>query len=257
MRRYFILRSLMGSILVVGGATGIGRAVVRAFAEDGHTVTLADIDQGGAADVIGSLKTGSGVAVACDIGDPGGPEVAIRAAVEFAGGIDTVFANAGVLVAHPLDAWTVEDWDRTMAVNLRGPFFLVQAALPHLRGSANPSVILTASTGASRGHAGMPAYAASKAGIVNLVRALADELSPEGIRVNAVCPGWIDTPFNDPHWSHQGDPGTARADLERSIPMRRQGVPDDVVGAVRFLASASAAYVTGTSIVVDGGYLAT
>jgi dihydroanticapsin dehydrogenase len=246
----------MGSVLVVGGATGIGRAVVRAFASDGHSVTLADIDEAGAAGVIASLPAGTGRAVACDIGDPAGPETAVRAAAEFGGGIDTVFANAGVLAAHPIEAWTVEDWDRTMAVNLRGPFFLVQAALPHLRTSVNPSVILTASTGAFRGHAGTPAYAASKAGIVNLVRALADEVSSMGIRVNAVCPGWIDTPFNDPHWSHQNDPDAAKAELKRSIPMRRQGAPDDVVGAVRFLASASAAYITGTSIVVDGGYLA-
>lgn len=246
----------MASVLVVGGARGIGRAVVESFCADGHAVTLADINEKEASDVVRALPAGSGHAVGCDVGSTEGPAAAVGAAVGFGGGLDTLFVTAGVLEAHPLEGWSVAAWDRTMAVNLRGPFFLVQAAAPHLRRSENPSVILTASTGAFRGHAGMPAYAASKAALINLVRSLADELSPEGIRVNAVCPGWIDTSFNDAHWDHQDDPAAARVALEGAIPMRRQGVPADVVGAVRFLASASSAYVTGASIVVDGGYLA-
>jgi NAD(P)-dependent dehydrogenase (short-subunit alcohol dehydrogenase family) len=102
----------------------------------------------------------------------------------------------------------------------------------------------------------MPAYHASKAGLLGLVRSLADELSPKGIRVNAICPGWIDTPFNDPYWAFQSDPAAALGDLEGSIPARRQGEPEDVAGVVAFLASPSARYVTGTFIVVDGGYSA-
>jgi dihydroanticapsin dehydrogenase len=246
----------MGSVLVVGGAKGIGRAVVEAFCAEGHAVTLGDVDASAADEVVRAVPAGSAHFVRCDIGSPGGPADAVAAAVSFGGGLDTVLTTAGVLAAHPLDGWSLEAWDRTMAVNLRGPFFLVQAAAPHLRRSENPSVILTSSTGAFRGHEGMPAYAASKAAIVNLVRALADELSPDGVRVNAICPGWIDTPFNDAHWTHQADPDAARSTLEAAIPMRRQGTPADVVGAVRFLASASASYVTGTSLVVDGGYLA-
>jgi NAD(P)-dependent dehydrogenase (short-subunit alcohol dehydrogenase family) len=102
----------------------------------------------------------------------------------------------------------------------------------------------------------MPAYHASKAGLINLVRALADELGPEGITVNAVCPGWIDTPFNDAFWQHQDDPAAALRSLESSIPLRRQGVPEDVVDSVLFLASPGAAYITGQAVVVDGGYSA-
>jgi NAD(P)-dependent dehydrogenase (short-subunit alcohol dehydrogenase family) len=246
----------MGSLLVVGGAKGIGRAVVEAFCAEGHAVTLADVDESSAVEVVRTVPAGSAHFVRCDIGRPEGPNDAVTAAVAFGGGLDTVLVTAGVLTAHPLEGWSLDEWDRTMAVNLRGPFFLVQAAAPHLRRSPNPSVILTASTGAFRGHAGMPAYAASKAGIVNLVRALADELSPDGVRVNAICPGWIDTPFNDVHWAHQTDPEAARIKLETAIPMRRQGAPADVLGAVQFLASESSAYVTGTSLVIDGGYLA-
>ena len=102
----------------------------------------------------------------------------------------------------------------------------------------------------------MPAYHASKAGLLNLVRALADELGPQGVTVNAVCPGWIDTPFNDAFWHHQDDPDAARRALDAAIPLRRQGDPDDVTGTVLFLASAASAYVTGQAIVVDGGYTA-
>ncbi|MFM7717953.1 MAG: SDR family NAD(P)-dependent oxidoreductase [Actinomycetota bacterium] len=245
----------MGSVLIVGGATGIGRATALALAAAGDVVTLADLDLAGA-DRVAAASSGRIVPVACDAGSVDGPAAAVDAAVAAGGGLDTLIANAGVLIARPLAEWTAEDWDRSMAVNVRGPFLLAQAAAPHLARSSNASIIFTASTGAFRGHAGMPAYAASKAALVNLVRALADELSPSGIRVNAVCPGWIDTPFNDPHWDHQADADAARTELERAIPMRRQGTPDDVVGTMRFLASPDSAYVTGTAIVVDGGYLA-
>ncbi len=102
----------------------------------------------------------------------------------------------------------------------------------------------------------MPGYHASKAGLVNLVRSLADELGPRGITVNTILPGWIDTPFNDSYWKHQKDPAAARDALVQRIPLRRQGTPDDVVGTILYLASAASAYVTGQALVVDGGYSA-
>lgn len=140
-------------------------------------------------------------------------------------------------------------WQRSLAVNLTAPFLLVQAAAPHLLASPNPSAILTSSTGALRGHA-------TKAGLLGLVRSLADKLSPGGVWVNALLPGWIDTPFNDPFWSFQDDPPAAERALVSAIPMRQQGTPADVADVVAFLASPAARYVTGQSIVVDGGYSA-
>lgn len=246
----------MASVLVAGGATGIGAAVVRAFRTRGDRVLLADRNLAGAKRVCAQDLAGPARAFGCDLADPAAPAAAVQAAVEHGDGLDVVFANAAVLLSRPLAAWTVEDWDLSMAVNLRAPFLLAQAAATHLARSGSGRIIVTSSTGALRGHAGMPAYHASKAGLLNLVRALADELGPHGVTVNAVTPGWIDTPFNDEFWGYQRDAEAARKALDASLPLRRQGTPDDVVGAVLFLASESAAYITGQSIVVDGGYSA-
>lgn len=246
----------MPSVLVAGGANGIGRAVVRAFRQQGDAVLIADRDGVGAKAVATEDLPGPAEVFVGDLVDPDACRDAVAVAVDHGGGLDVLFANAAVLLARPLPDWTVADWDRSLAVNLRAPFLLTQAALPHLRESAVPRVVITSSTGGLRGHAGMPAYHASKAGVINLVRALADELGPHGITVNAVCPGWIDTPFNDSFWNHQDDPAAALARLEESIPLRRQGVPEDVVGSVLFLASPAASYVTGHALVVDGGYSA-
>lgn len=247
----------MNSVLVAGGATGIGAAAVRAFRAAGNSVLLADINADAGKQLVAEEYPGRGEFLWCDFADADAPRAATAAAVELGGGrLDTVFYNAAVLEAHPLEAWTAAAWDRSAAVNLRAPFLLSQAAAPQLRESAAGSIILTSSTGAFRGHAGMPAYHATKSGVIGLVRALADELGPDGVTVNALCPGWVRTPFNDSFWEHQADPDAAQTALARQIPLRRQADPEDITGLVLFLASAGARYVTGQALVVDGGYTA-
>jgi NAD(P)-dependent dehydrogenase (short-subunit alcohol dehydrogenase family) len=243
--------------LVAGGATGIGAAVVRALRAQGDSVLLADRNVTAAKAVVDEDLPGHALFHECDLGDTDGPVAAVRAAVELGeGALDVVFYNAAVLEARPLAEWTVQAWERSMAVNLRGPFLMVQAAAPYLASSQQGRVILTSSTGALRGHAGMPAYHATKSALVGLVRSLADELGPDGTTVNAVCPGWVDTPFNDEFWAHQDDPAAALTSLVRHIPLRRQAVAEDITGTVMFLASAHSSYLTGQAIVVDGGYTA-
>jgi len=246
----------MASALVVGGATGIGRAVVRGMRQRGDTVLIADIDGAGAALVAAETLPGRAAAVELDMAIPESAARAVEAAIEFAGGLDIVFGNAGVLKVTPLEEWTVEDWDRTIAVNLRAPFLLAKAATPHFRQQGGGVLLFTSSTGALRGGVGIPAYSASKAGLVNLARSLAAELSPDGIRVNTILPGWVETEFNEPYWSAQEDRGKALEHLLLKIPLRHQASPENIASVVLFLTSNDASYITGQAIVVDGGYSA-
>lgn len=245
----------MSTVLVAGGATGIGAAAVRAFCRRGDSVLLADLNEAAGRALAAEVPDDRLTFLRCDFAGIEGAREAVEAAVGIGGGtLDTVFYNAAVLEAHPLGEWTARAWDRSTAVNLRAPFLISQAAAPHLRKSEQGRIILTSSTGAFRGHAGMPAYHATKAGLLGLVRALADELGPDGVTVNAVCPGWVDTPFNDSFWNHQHDPAEALAVLEAHIPLRRQATADELTGLLLFLASPSSSYITGQALVIDGGY---
>ena len=247
----------MSAVIVAGGATGIGAAVVRALRGRGDDVVLVDRNAADGAALMAEDLPGAGWFAEGDFSTASGPSAAVDAALERTGGrLDGVFYNAGVLLARPLAQWSVEDWDLSTAVNLRAPFLMAQAAAPHLVQSPSGRIVLTSSTGALRGHAGMPAYHATKSGLHGLVRALADELAPHGTTVNAICPGWVDTPFNDGFWGHQDDAAEALAELERSIPLGRQAKPDEIVGSVLFLMSDAASYITGQALVIDGGYTA-
>lgn len=245
----------MSAVLVAGGATGIGAAAVRAFRQRGDRVLLADRNEDAGQALVDEDLPGEASFLRTDFTESDAAGAAVGAAVSFnVGSLDTVFYNAALLEARPLAEWTAQDWDRSSAVNLRAPFLMSQAAAPHLRKSDVGRIILTSSTGAFRGHAGMPAYHATKAGLLGLVRALADELGPDGVTVNAVCPGWVDTPFNSAFWGHQQDPARALDELTGQIPLRRQADPDDMTGLLLFLASSASSYITGQALVIDGGY---
>jgi dihydroanticapsin dehydrogenase len=245
----------MANVIVAGGATGIGRAAVRGFRARGDNVLLVD-HRPQAAELVAEEAPGAIRFIQRDLAEPEVPAAMVTEAVATFGSLDTVLVTAALMLSAPLSGWTCEMWDRTVALNLRMPFLFAQAAAPHLAKSDNPSIILISSTGAIRGHAGMSAYQATKAALPGLCRSLTAELGPQGIRVNTILPGWIDTPFNDPFWQYQQNPHERRTEIEQQIPLRRQGEPDEVSSMVLFLASPAGRYVAGTSIVIDGGYTA-
>ena len=245
----------MGNVIVAGGATGIGRAAVRGFRARGDNVLLVD-HRPQAADLVTEEAPGKIRFVQRDLIEPDAPAATVQEALDTFGSLDTVLVTAALMLSAPLKDWTPDMWDRSVALNLRMPFLFAQAAAPHLAKSPNASIILISSTGAIRGHAGMSAYQATKAALPGLCRSLTAELGPLGIRINTILPGWIDTPFNDPFWQYQHNPDQRREEIERQIPLRRQGQPDEVSSMVLFLASPAGRYIAGSSIVIDGGYTA-
>jgi NAD(P)-dependent dehydrogenase (short-subunit alcohol dehydrogenase family) len=229
------------SAFVTGGASGIGAALVARLRAEGARVSVADLQ--GTAPV--------------DVSDAVAVKTAIDTAAAVHGRLDMVFSNAGVLTAGLVETMPLEDFDRALAVNLRGAFLAARFAVPHLRAAGGGSIVFTASTASFTGARFEAAYDASKTGILGLMRALSAELAPDGIRVNAVAPGWIDTPFNDPVWLATGDRAGAERSLLAGLPLGRQGRPEEVVSAMLYLASPEASYVTGHALVIDGGLIAT
>lgn len=232
---------LTGKVAIVsGGSSGIGKALAAALAAAGATVANFDVGAPEPVDVSDEAQVGRAVA-----------EVASQWRR-----IDLVFSNAGFLRAGATESFAIETFDRILAVNLRGAFLLARACIPHLR-STRGAMVFTSSTSGLVGAAGEAAYAATKAGIIGFARSLAAELAADGVRVNAIAPGWIDTPFNDPVWALAGDRTEAERDVLRLVPMRRQASAEELVPAMLFLASPAASYITGQVLTVDGGLTAT
>jgi NAD(P)-dependent dehydrogenase (short-subunit alcohol dehydrogenase family) len=150
---------------------------------------------------------------------------------------------------------TLDDWERTFAVNTRAAFLLARAVLPGMRAQGGGAVVFTASTAGLLGEAALAAYCASKAALVNLARQLAVDYSRDGVRINCVCPGWIDTGFNDPVLQEVSGEELARL-IDATVPLGRQGAPEEIAAVVAFLASDDASLVTGHALVADGGLTA-
>lgn len=245
----------MASIIIVGGASGTGRAAVQSFRAQGDDVLLVDASPD--ADLVAAESApGRILLLAADPADPATPGRAAEMAAERFGGIDCLVVVTALMKSASLAEWTAEQWDQSDAVNLRMPFLFAQAAAPHLGRSGNAAIIFISSTAALRGQAGSPAYQTAKAGLAGLCRSLTAALGPQGVRVNCVLPGWIDTPFSNAFWATQPDPAASRAAVEARIPLGRLGQPEEVASVILFLASPAARYVAGTEIIVDGGHVA-
>jgi NAD(P)-dependent dehydrogenase (short-subunit alcohol dehydrogenase family) len=248
-------------VLVAGGAGGMGRAVARRFAPRSAAVVLADLDRAGLESAAAEVRALPGAAaevrtVVADVRRPADCRAAVEAAAAL-GRLDVLVNAAGVWVEGPAEAATEEEWDRTVGVNLKGPYFLCAAAIPHLERTQGV-IVNVASDAGLVGNAGAAIYSASKGGLVLLTRTLALELAPRGIRVNAVCPGDTDTPmlaFQAARYGG-GDPEGYLENLRRKYPQReraRFARPDEIAEAIHYLASPAAAPVTGAALPIDFG----
>lgn len=242
------------SVLVSGAGSGIGRATARRFGAEGGRVVCADLNLAGAEETAAAIREagGAALAAACNVADPAEVERTVAFAVEQHGGLHVLANVAGVGGFRRTTEVSFDEWNRMIAVNLTGTFLMCQKSLPHLLASKG-AIINTASVAGLKSHPYSAAYCASKGGVVLLTKALAVEYGRKGLRINCVCPGGIETPmigqFRLPE-------GVSQAALMRISPLGRMGLPDEVAGAIAFLASDDAIYVNGAELVVDGGMIA-
>jgi NAD(P)-dependent dehydrogenase (short-subunit alcohol dehydrogenase family) len=232
--------------VVTGGASGIGRATARRMAEEGATVAVIDLNRDAAHEVAAEI---GGSAHPADVTDPDGLRDAVDAAAVAMGGISILFNNAGTGSASPLHEWAPEEWDRLVAVNLKGVYLGFRAAVPHLLAAGRASVVSTASISGTRPAAGEAPYSAAKAGVAALTASAALEYAPT-IRVNSVSPGMIVTALTEPLLQFLP---RERERFERTTPVGRLGQPEDIADVVVFLCSDLARFITGQNLVVDGG----
>jgi NAD(P)-dependent dehydrogenase (short-subunit alcohol dehydrogenase family) len=241
------------SVVVTGGASGIGREVARRFAAAGARVVVADIDDTGAKAVAAELGV-SARAIRCDVTEPGAVEAAIGLAVNEFGRLDVMVNNAGVCTLGPLHLLDDVDFDRMIEVNLKGTFRGIRAAAKQM--PSGGVIVNVASTAGLNGAPLLGGYGATKAGIVNLTKTAAAELRPMGIRVNCVCPALVETPFSDALVTGFEAATGASAQTYFSEKQGRIGQPEDVAKVVLHLASHDAGWVTGVAYPVDGGLMA-
>ena len=250
--------NLKGKVAIITGARrGMGRSHALKLAEAGARVVVADISLADCEKVVKEIekKKGEAMAVACDVTKKAEVDKMVQTAVEKWGKVDILVNNAGIAQFQSFLKMTEEEWDRTLDINLKGYFLCVQAAAREMAKQKSGVIVNIASVAMGQQGIGFPNivhYCASKGGIVGMTEALAVELAPYNIRVNAVSPGMIETPMID---QIKQDPKTMAAMLNK-VPMHRVGKPEEVSNLVLFLASDDSSYMTGSTVVVDGGWLA-
>jgi NAD(P)-dependent dehydrogenase (short-subunit alcohol dehydrogenase family) len=240
-------------LFATGGASGLGEATARRFADEGARVVVADIDAAGAESVAASLP--DALAVTVDTADAAAVERAVATAVGHYGRIDVIFNNAGVEGRQqPLHEMDVENWERVTAVDASGVFHVLKYGIAAMLQTGGGSVINTSSTAGLIGQENISPYTFAKAGLIGLTRSAAIEYADRGVRVNAVAPSATMTPLVQRFVEDAPDPEEMRARLRSFTPIPGLPTPEDIAGAVAFLASDDARWITGHTLPVDGGY---
>lgn len=240
-------------VLVTGGTRGIGKAVATAFNNAGAHVAINGRTADSVAKAISAMTAKERLfAAAGDVGTVAGCENAVNSAIEALGGLDILVNSAGVGVDASVEESDESLWDTTLNVNLKGTFFCCRAALGALR-EAKGNIINIASDAGLMGNPGTTIYCASKGGVVNMTRAMAMELAPQ-VRVNCVCPGYVDTDMVRRDWiDKEDDPASLEKMLCDYAPMKRIATPEEIASSVLYLAASEAGFITGSALQIDGG----
>ena len=250
---------LQGKVaMVTGGASGIGKATALLFASEGASVAIVDIDEelGEAVEREITNAGGKAIFIRCDVTNSNDCHNAVDRTVDEFGGIDILFNNAGIIRRASVVDTTEEEWDRVMAVNVKSVFLCSKYAIPVMAKAGGGVIVNTASGWGLVGGKNAASYCASKAAVVNLTKAMAIDHGPQGIRVNAVCPGDTATDMLRSEAQQLGAPTEKFFEEAADRPLGRIGSPEEIARAVLFLASDDSSFVTGTALVVDGGGLA-
>ena len=241
---------------MTGGAAGIGAAIVDAFLAEGASVASLDVAAAAAGAAAGAGRPRAGLqALRCDVSDEAAVAAALAEVAAVAGGVDIVVNNAAAFIYGSVESASAADWDRCLAVNVKGAVLVSRAALPLMRARGGGAVVNISSISAYVGQADFAPYAVSKGALLQLTRNMAADAGKHGIRVNAVCPGPILTDGTARHAASQNKTVAEVTDeLTSHLILKRMGRPEEVAAAVLFLASDAASFITGSSLMVDGGY---
>ena len=249
---------LAGRVAVVSGAAaGIGRATAELFAEEGARVVAADVAGNAVREVAAGIRDagGAATAVVADVSCEDGVEAVVGTAEDEFGPVDVLVNNAGVELKKLVEDTSLAEWERVLTTNLTSAFLMSRRVIRGMKDRRRGVIVMNSSVGNFIAATKSSAYGASKAGMMALARSLALEGAPYGIRVNAVCPGVIDTPMNERNLARSEDPEAMRRSWYEITPLGRLGTPRDVAQAMLFLASDESSFVTGLPLVIDGGRL--
>jgi NAD(P)-dependent dehydrogenase (short-subunit alcohol dehydrogenase family) len=239
-------------IIITGAVNNIGREAAQHFITEGARVVVADIDAAAGRRTTDELGSGAHF-IKADVTKEEEVRDLIESGVAWLGGLDVLVQNAGVQHSGFVTDFDATKWDALFAVNARAHFFGAKYAIPHLRKSGKGSIVNTSSLAGKRGGPGLTAYSASKGAVIAFSTALAMELAKDNIRVNTICPGWVDTPFNQPAIDLMGGRTSQEAVVKSIVPLGRQAVPSEIAPLFVYLASDESSYVTAQAITVDGG----